>query len=99
MTESDTSVNSKPREWWISNPDNGYNGVYKENPDPDNEWDEVVHVIEYLTYQKTLYDLKIAKDALHKIMMEGISDGGQQLPPNRQSEIAYECLGKLEEKE
>lgn len=40
--------------------------------------------------------LRLAKEALQKIMRDGLSDGEQKLPPNNQSMVAYEALAKLE---
>lgn len=39
--------------------------------------------------------LKIAEEALHIIMMKGLSDETQQLPPNIQSLIARKALYKI----
>lgn len=35
----------KPREFWITNPDDGFNGVY--NHKPDFDYKDMLHVIEY----------------------------------------------------
>ena len=50
-------------------------------------------------WQKAQDDERCGKlvEALNEIMIEGLSDGKQQLPPNKQSEIAYNALKEFEE--
>lgn len=48
----------KPKEWWITNPDGGYNGIYNSDPTPDVL--SAFHVIEYSAYE----DLKKEYDEL-----------------------------------
>jgi len=84
----------RPKEFWIDlDPEENGDRVYtEENHAPYN----AVHVIEYYAYLKVKEQLAIAKEVLHKIMMESLSDGTQQLPPNIQSQMAYEALARIE---
>ena len=62
MTEN--KVN--PREFWITNPDDGYKGIYSEKP--DFKYNDMYHVIEYLAYE-------IATDKIEELSLKGYDDG------------------------
>lgn len=59
-----------PREWWITGPNDGYNGIYNQEPEA---FLNPIHVIEYSAYEALKESLILAKkqrDELHVILNE-----------------------------
>lgn len=54
---------TKPKEFWLTNVDDGYNGIYSEDPDSSNEWcSDKIHVIEYSAYEEAQQLAKVNHD-------------------------------------